>query len=124
MIGLCLFIAAASVADDGDKPRIWLAVGRPGLIEAIEPLARMRRSEGFETIISTKSIEAAIASSPRRPTFLLLIGDDQRGEEGRSWYLPTRRRALYRWRRSQSTEFAADALWGIQRGKTRPETRF
>ena len=107
---LSLVIVAGVAAED--RRPIWLAVGPPRLIEAIEPLARHRRAEGLETIISAKSVEAALSSAPRRPTFLLLVGDDQPGEEGQFWCLPTKHRQLYRWRASQAEEFAADAQWG------------
>lgn len=112
MSGLILSLVAITAVADEDRRPVWLVVGPPGLIEAIEPLARHRRAEGLETIISTKSVEAALSSAPRRPTFLLLVGDDQPGNEGRSWRLPTKRRKLYRWRASQAEEFAADAQWG------------
>jgi len=93
-----------------EKP-IWLVVTRPVFLEAIKPLAEMRSKDGFETVISTRPVPGAIAGLKRRPAFLLLVGDYQPSEDKEPWYIPSRRRKLYRWRAPQEKEFASDTLW-------------
>jgi hypothetical protein len=104
-----LFVSAVAAADS--KP-LWLAVARPALADAIRPLAEKRRVDGFETIVSTRSIPESLASAGRRPDFLLLVGDDEPGRETADWYLPAKRMKLYRWRTVQAEEFASDVAWG------------
>ena len=96
---------------------IWLVVGRPGLIEAIEPLRKWRAGQGFETIASTKPLRAALRALPRRPSFVLLVGDDVPAQalaqahekDPAPWTLTAPRRPLYRWRQQQREQFASDA---------------
>ena len=92
------------------SPRpIWLVVGRPGLIEAIEPLRKWRAGQGFETIASTKPLREALRAVPRRPSFVLLVGDDNPAQahahahekDPAPWILTAPRRPLYRWRQQQ-----------------------
>jgi hypothetical protein len=78
----------------------------------LKPLAEKRRDDGFEAVVSTKSIPESLAAAGRRPDFLLLVGDDQAGQEAAPWYLPAKRMKLYRWRSAQAKEFASDAAWG------------
>lgn len=103
-----------------EKP-IWLVVGKPQLVAPLAPLAEMRRADGFEVTVSTETIEKALASAPRRPTFLLLVGDDEAGNGNEPWYLPAKRQALYRWRTVQRHEFASDAAWGDVDGDLVPD---
>ena len=93
-----------------EKP-IWLVVTRPAFLEAIKPLADMRRKDGFETVISIQPVPEAIAALKHRPAFLLLVGDDEQGKQKQLWYVPSRRSKLYRWRAPQEKEFASDTLW-------------
>jgi hypothetical protein len=119
VIGAAVFsVAAQSIPN---KP-IWLAVGPPGLVESLEPLAQKRRQDGFQVTVSTQSIERALSALPRRPDFLLLVGDHEDGAQQKPWYLPSQQRALYRWRGVQREHFATDALWGDQNGDLVPET--
>lgn len=99
-----------------EKP-LWLAVARTELASALEPLAEKRRQDGFEVVISTKSIAESLAASPRRPHFLLLVGDDEPGKEEAAWYLAAQRKKLYRWRAAQAPEFASDMAWGDRGGR-------
>jgi len=103
-----------------EKP-IWLVVAKPQLVAPLGPLTDKRRADGFEVILSTETIEKALASTPRRPAFLLLVGDDEAGKENEPWYLPAKRQALYRWRNVQRHEFASDAVWGDVDGDLVPD---
>jgi len=109
------FTAAAEPAP------VWMVVGREGLVKPLEPLVRLRRSQGLETVVSTGAVGEALAAAPRRPKFLLLVGDDQPGKPGEPWYVAARRAELYRWRAVQRKEFASDAAWGDLDGDRVPE---
>ena len=113
---LVVFFAATCWRGEGtraeeEKP-IWLAVARPGLAGPLDLLAQERRNEGMEVVVSTAAVEKAVAALPRRPAFLLLVGDDEPGKEAEPWYLAAKRKPLYRWRRAQPRQFASDAAWG------------
>ena len=111
---VCLLTAPeiAHASDAGEPPPIWLVVSRPQLVDAVKPLADKRREEGFETIISTTTVTKALAEAPRRPRYLLLVGDDEAGKKAEPWYLPSKQRRLYRWAAFQPESFASDAAWG------------
>ncbi|MHC4201397.1 MAG: C25 family cysteine peptidase, partial [Planctomycetota bacterium] len=91
---------------------LWLAVGRPELTEALAPLAGARRAEGFRTVVSTEPVAKAISGAPRRPRFILLVGDYEAGKENAPWYVPAKRLKLYRWQAEQRRDYASDAAWG------------
>ncbi len=93
------------------KP-VWLVVTRPMFIDSLKPLAEKRKSEGFETIISTKTVSEAISSASQKPAYLLLVGDCQRNMDTEPWYIPTRMCQTYRWQQTQEKEYASDSLWG------------
>jgi hypothetical protein len=100
-----------NAAEAADQKPIWLAVVRPELVEPLKPLAELRQRDGFDAIISTKSVSEALAEVSRPPDFLLLVGDDETGKEKASWYLPSKRVKLYRWRSEQRQEYASDFAW-------------
>jgi hypothetical protein len=106
-----LLLAAVSLHAADRKP-LWMAVARPSLAEPLKPLAEKRRADGFDVIVSTNSIPESLAAAGRRPDFLLLVGDDEPGQEAAPWYLPAKHMELYRWRSVQAKEFASDAAWG------------
>lgn len=117
------FLGTLSVpvgAADGDKP-IWLVVTRAAFVEAIKPLARERREQGFDPVISTASASSAIAGLKRRPAFILLVGDARRGQEQHPWHVPARWRELYRWRAEQEKHFASDTILGDFDGDLVPD---
>ncbi len=115
-----IIVVLATTVAAAEKP-LWLVVGRPGIVEAVEPLAAHRREEGFQTVISTNTIEESLAAAPTRPSFLLLVGDDEPGKESEPWYLPAKRMPFYRWSWSHPTEFASDAVWGDLDGSGVPD---
>ncbi len=110
------------------KP-LWLAVTRPLFADGLARLAEHRRADGFETVISTQPVGetqpvgAAPAACPdgRRPAYLLLVGDFQRGMEDRPWYMPTRFLPQYRWRAAQKKTFASDNAWADGNGDRLPD---
>jgi hypothetical protein len=104
-----------------EKKLLWLAVGSAELTEPLKALAEKRRSDGLETFVSNKTVEEAMAASSRRPDFLLLVGDDEPGQEKSPWFLPAKRRKLYRWRNVQPLEFPSDAAWGDLDGDGIPD---
>jgi len=89
-LAIALFYFVAMVAGAERKP-LWLVVGKADLVKPIGTLAQWRRSEGFETVVSTETIPKALAALPRRPDLLLLVGDDEPGKETESWYLAAKR---------------------------------
>lgn len=109
--GLALFLVSNGL-DAAQRRPLWLAVVRPELAEPLKALAEMRRSDGLEVLVSTKSVNEALKSAPQKPEFLLLVGDDEAGKENAPWYLPAKRLKLYRWRSVQQQEYASDAAWG------------
>ncbi|MDQ1255699.1 MAG: hypothetical protein QG656_292 [Candidatus Hydrogenedentes bacterium] len=118
---ICGFVLALGLgAFAGDGP-VWLVVGRPGLVEAIGPLADYRRAEGLEVVVSTDPVEQAIAQAPRVPEFLLLVGDDESGKEAEPWYLPAKQVPFYRWNDKQPETFASDGAWGDLDGNGMPD---
>jgi len=108
-IAVCCGGAGRAAADE--RP-IWLAVTRPGLAGPLDVLAQQRRNEGMQAIVSTAAVDKALAALPRRPAFLLLVGDDEPGSEAEPWYLPAKRKPLYRWRSVQPRQFPSDAAYG------------
>jgi hypothetical protein len=138
LAALGMAAAGGALAGEPPAPPLWVAVGPPGLVEAVEPLAARRKAEGFEVVVSAKPVAEALAAVPdfevlpallrgnkpfqlKRAAFLLLVGDDEPGKEAEPWSLPAKRRALYRWRDAQATEYAADPLWGDLDGDGIPE---
>ena len=117
-IGLSAFTGIIVAAEE--KP-LWLAVGPKELVGPLGPLVEKRRSEGLETVVSNESIEKALAAAPRRPKFLLLVGDDLPGKESETWHLAAKRREFYRWRDVQREKFASDAAWGDVDGDLVPD---
>lgn len=115
-IALLVFCAALPdsmyAAADGDSKPLWVVVGREPFIDELQPLIDKRRQEGFETIVSTATVRRALTAAPRRPDYLLLIGDYEKGQKKQPWYLATKRRKLYRWREVQAKSFVSDTAWG------------
>ncbi|MDP6546025.1 MAG: C25 family cysteine peptidase [Phycisphaerae bacterium] len=113
MIVLCLTAWLGAVEPTTARAgRLWLVVTRKMFTADLKPLVERRRREGFDVAVSTLAPDKAIASMKRRPSFILLVGDDQPASRTENWYLPAPRRKLYRWRSVQPKQFAADMLLG------------
>lgn len=117
--------AAARAADPDAKGKpVWLAVTRPMFVKALAPLAALRRKDGFETVVSTESPARALAAlkaAGKRPAFVLLVGDVQKGTAGQAWHVGTLWRTQYHWRLRGKIQFAADPLWGDLDGDNVPD---
>ena len=125
-ISIAAVLAAPAAANaPAAQPRgVWLAVTRPMFVEALEPLAALRRREGFETVVSTEPPARALAAlkaAGRRPAFICLVGDVQEGTSGQAWHVPTLWRSQYHWRTRRKVTFAADPLWGDLDGDAVPD---
>ena len=113
MVLLCLTVSVRGAEPStSPKGRLWLVVTRKMFLDDLKPLIEHRRGEGFDVAVSTLAPAKAIAAQKKRPAFILLVGDDQPGKQAENWYLPSPRRDLYRWRRDQEKQFAADMLLG------------
>lgn len=110
-IAAVLLLLASAAFARAEKP-LWLAVGPAEFLKAIEPLAAHRASEGMETVRSSLPPAEAIASAPRRPDFLLLVGDDAPTAESQPWFVPTGRRPFHGWGDVHPATFASDFAWG------------
>ena len=115
-----VFLAHSDLVAAEERP-LWLVVTRADLVHPLGPLAEKRSGQGLETVISTETVAKALAQAARRPDFLLLVGDDEPGKEDASWYVPSRRMNLYRWREVQHKQFASDSAWGDLDGDGVPD---
>ena len=107
-----VFLTPALGAADEERKPIWLAVGKAGLVEELEPLAAHRAAGGLEPLLSTASVKDALESCSSRPAYLLLVGDHERGHETEPWFLPAEEKPFYRWMTTQRHGFASDNARG------------
>jgi hypothetical protein len=112
VIALALLMLSSGSTRAAERKPLWLVVGSAELTEPLKALAEKRRSEGFETLVSDRPVAEVVAAASRRPDFLLLVGDDEPGQEKSPWFLPAKRKKLYRWRSVQPQDFPSDAAWG------------
>jgi hypothetical protein len=115
---LAVLSAASGLCLAAEQKPIWLAVAEADLSPSLKPLAEKRRSDGFEVVVSSDTIEKSLAALPRRPSFLLLVGDD---ELSKTHQLPAKHQKLYRWRSAQAKEFLSDMAWGDLDGHGTPD---
>jgi len=108
-----VLVCASPVVEAQETPKpVWLVVTRPMFVDAIAPLVKHRRAEGFEAVVSVASPKKALKALGRTPAFVVLVGDVRRGRKAQPWHVPTTWRPLYRWRITQRKQFAADSLFG------------
>jgi len=112
MIPIVFFLLpAVGISEEEQKP-VWLVVAGEGLVDALEPLVAHRAGDGLEPVVSTASVKDALAGMTRKPAYLLLVGDYEKGRESEPWFLPAKERPLYRWMLTQRTLFASDCVFG------------
>lgn len=111
ILAAALLLAAPAGAGEPAKP-IWLLVTRPMFADSLRPLVQHRQQDGFEAVVSRQPVAEAIKSQPRRPAFVLLVGDDEEGRQAEPWYLPARRANAYCWHGTQPDQFPTDAAYG------------
>ncbi len=109
-----------SPARGEDRP-LWAVITTPALRPALEPLVKHREGEGFEAVVSTLPPAAALAALPRRPACILLVGDEEAGQEQAPWRVASRMCEAYRWHNRQEQLYASDALWGDLDGDFVPD---
>lgn len=88
---------------------------------ALKPLVEKRQREGLEAVVSTAPVDRALATAPRRPSYLLLLGDAEMSSDAEPWYVPSVRRAFYRWQEDQPVTFYSDAALGDLDGDLVPD---
>ena len=62
-------VHASAMAPQVDEPPIWIAIGPKFLTDALGPLAKHRKSQGFEVVLAHTPVKEALASLPRRPKY-------------------------------------------------------
>jgi len=123
-VAAVLAAIAVTNAPAAEPKPLWLAVTRPMFVDAIKPLAEWRRKGGMDTIVSTDSPKEALArlkAAGRRPAFILLVGDVEKGKTGQKWHVPTIWQDQYHWRLRGRITYAADPLWGDFDGDRVPD---
>lgn len=113
---LSLILCASLRADpaDDEKP-LWVAIGHSQLHPGIKALAEHRENtDGFEVILSEPPIDEALQALPRRPHYILLLGDDSLTDSKQSppSLLSGKRYSLYRWRVTQPETYVSDSAFG------------
>ncbi len=115
---LCMLVLTlgGSSLSQGAPPPLWVLIGEDALREASRPLADYRKSEGLEVIGKRPPWAEAIASLPRKPDYIVLLGDDllqfPASPDSVAGWLPGERRSLYRWRATQPEAYVSDAVIG------------
>lgn len=113
--------SALSTAAAEQKP-LWVVIGHQDLHPGVQALADHRRSEdAFEVALARPPIETALASLPRPPAYILLLGDDRLPELREETALPGKRFSLYRWRATQPETYVSDSVHGDLDGDGIPE---
>ncbi len=120
-----VLVLASLVAGQDVAPKVWLAVAPFSFHAALEPLVAARKAQGFVTQVKTPPVSVALSEMAGPVNFLLLVGDalspDEMGKERPHFALDTTPRELYRWRRQQSLQYAADPLYADRDGDLKPD---
>src|SRR6187401_2239564 len=89
----------------------WLCVGSEEFLHAAAPLIEHRRVHGLKVTVATGSVDEAIAGCPRPPAFILLLGDEVRGDpppDAGKWRVKAARRPYHGWLNSHPADFVSD----------------
>ena len=103
---------------------VWLCVGSAEFQKAAAPLAGYRRSQGLDVRTAGGPAPEAIAACQPRPAYILLLGDEVRGDTpdgGASWRLPAARRPYHGWKDTHPAEFVSDMALGDLDGDGLPD---
>lgn len=115
VVALCILIALtapAMVQTNAPAPKpIWLVIAPPMFHDAIAPLAEHRKAS-YDVRIATPPIEQAIKTCTPAPACILLVGDEEPGQDDQPWYLPAKRFQQHHWHKGQAPTFASDAAYG------------
>ena len=119
LLGLALMAPALA-----EPAPVWLCVGSPVFQKAAAPLAGYRRSQGLDVRTAGGPAPEAIAACQPRPAYILLLGDEVRGDSpdgGASWRLPAARRPYHGWKDMHPAEFVSDMALGDLDGDGLPD---
>jgi hypothetical protein len=120
-IAAIVFCGTIPAPASPDHP-IWLLAGSEQLAAAAAELVAHRKAQGFDTVVASGNVAEAIRKCPRKPDFLLIVGDDAHSRApSPTWLAPAKRGALYRWRAVQQESFATDSAWADSDGDGIPE---
>jgi hypothetical protein len=105
----CAWVVLLAGARAQEAKPLWLACGPAELLKPLEPLAALRRSQGMEALLVPKMPKEALAAAPRRPDFLVIVGDDDaKAPAGAAWEMPTAHVPFHRWNAKQKADFPSD----------------
>jgi hypothetical protein len=92
------------------RAKVWVAMGPGHLLAEIQPLADLRRSQGFAVEVIANGDVASVLSTRTTglPDYLLLVGDDDWQQTTAPWNVRSFHCPLYRWANRQPRSFASD----------------
>src|SRR5262245_27680879 len=113
-LAVVLFPLALHAA--AERP-LWLACGPADLLKSLEPLAKLREAEGLETLMLPLQPDEALAKAPRRPSFMVIVGDDERDSDASPpWLARTKQMPFHAWQEKQRQNYPSDLAWaGLDR---------
>jgi Peptidase family C25 len=120
----CWLPLSLAVAGAADGARHWLCVGSAEFLKAAAPLIAHRRAQGLNVTLAGGPVRKALAACPAPPDFIVLLGDEVRGDSppgSKKWRLPAARRPYHGWRKSHPAEFVSDMALGDFDGDGLPD---
>jgi len=108
-LSLCLLPFARA-----EQP-VWLCVGSAEFQKAAVPLQEHRRVQGLNVRSAPGPAAEAVQQCQPRPDFILLLGDEMRGErppDAEKWWLRAKRRTYHGWQEDHPAEFVSDMALG------------
>src|SRR5688572_19713316 len=102
----------------------WLCVGSREFLAAAAPLIEHRRAQGLQVTLASGPADTALAACAPPPDFIVLLGDEVRGESqpgDAKWRLAAARRPYHGWRESHPAEFVSDMALGDFDGDGLPD---
>lgn len=115
-------LAIFTLVGHAETNPVWMLVGSQEMQRGAAKLIEHRRAGGFEVVMATPPVDAALAAAPQTPDYLLLLGDDAMDQPaGEEPWLRGKRHTLYRWRATQPETYVSDAVYGDVDGDGIPE---